>query len=86
MIWWILSWLIYGVFVGTVAKAVYPGADPKGFWNTVGIGVAGSYVGGFLNYLIFGIGSPFSPSGLLMGPIGAILVLFVYHKLQDKNG
>jgi uncharacterized membrane protein YeaQ/YmgE (transglycosylase-associated protein family) len=83
---WLISWLIYGIVVGFIAEAIYPGPDCKGLLHTLLIGVAGSYVGGFLNYVIFGLGSPYSPSGIVMGVIGAIIVLFAYHKLGSNNG
>lgn len=75
----LLSWLVYGFIVGTVAKLLHPGEDPIGFWPTVGIGIAGSYIGGFINFLL-GHGSVFSTSGLLMGVIGGIVFCFIYSK------
>lgn len=85
MIMWLVSWLIYGLIVGALAKWLHPGNDePVGLVNTVAIGVAGSYLGGFLNYVIFGHGSPFSPSGIIMGVIGAVLLLVIYGWVQNR--
>jgi uncharacterized membrane protein YeaQ/YmgE (transglycosylase-associated protein family) len=74
----ILGWLIYGLCVGLIAKMLHPGEDPVGFLPTVGIGVAGSYIGGFLNWVLGATGGPFSPSGLMMGIIGGLIFCWVY--------
>lgn len=82
----ILMWLVYGLVVGSIAKLIYPGSDPSGCLPTIGIGIAGSYVGGLLNYILFGSGYFLSPSGVIMGIIGAIIFLFAYHKLMASYG
>lgn len=74
----ILGWLIYGLIVGTVAKWFHPGEDPVGFLPTVGIGVAGSYMGGFLSWLLGAGAHPFSPSGLIMGVVGGVICCWLY--------
>lgn len=76
----ILSWLVYGLIVGLLAKAVHPGEDPVGFLPTIGIGIAGSYVGGFIHYLLGGGGHPFSPSGILLGTVGGVLFCWLYRR------
>lgn len=74
----ILSWLLYGLVVGLIAKALHPGEDAVGFLPTVGIGVAGSFIGGFLNWVLGAGGSPFSTSGLMMGIVGGIIFCWIY--------
>lgn len=83
MLFWLLSWLLYGLVVGGLAKTIHPGtAEPQGFLATVGVGVVGSYVGGLLNYVLFGVGHPFSASGIIMGILGAVIVLFIYSRVS----
>lgn len=74
----ILGWIIYGLIVGSLAKLLHPGEDPVGFLPTIGIGVVGSYLGGFINWVIGAGSSPLSASGLLMGTLGGILFCWVY--------
>jgi len=78
---WLLSWTVYGLVVGIASKFLHPGDDPIGFLPTVGIGIAGSYVGGFINFLL-GKGDPFSTSGLLMGVIGGVIFCWVYSRFH----
>ena len=80
----ILIWCIYGIFVGGIAKAIVPGEENFGFVKTVALGVAGSYMGGALLYLM-GKYESVSPAGLFMGVAGAILALVLYNKLQKKT-
>jgi uncharacterized membrane protein YeaQ/YmgE (transglycosylase-associated protein family) len=76
----ILIWCVYGVVVGSVAKSIVPGEEKMGFFQTVALGVAGSYAGGAVAYLL-GMENMISPSGLIMGIGGAVLALVVYNKL-----
>ena len=48
----ILVWCVYGIFVGSIAKSLVPGEENFGFIKTVVLGVAGSYMGGALLYMI----------------------------------
>lgn len=75
----LLSWMVYGLIVGAIAKWLHPGEDPIGFLPTVGIGIAGSYIGGFINFLL-GRGTAFSTSGLVMGVVGGVIFCWIYSK------
>jgi uncharacterized membrane protein YeaQ/YmgE (transglycosylase-associated protein family) len=79
----LLIWLVYGLLVGSVAKAIVPGEENFGFVKTVALGVAGSYMGGAILYLM-GQYDSLSPTGLFMGIAGGILTLVLYNKLT-KN-
>jgi len=81
----ILGWLIYGLIVGSIAKWLHPGDDPKGFLPTIGIGVVGSFIGGGFNWLLFN-GEPFSSSGVIMGILGGVLFCWGYAKWKAKQG
>jgi uncharacterized membrane protein YeaQ/YmgE (transglycosylase-associated protein family) len=81
---WLLMWTIYGLIVGLIAKALHRGEDPQGFLATIGIGIAGSYIGGFINFLI-GKGNPFQTSGILMGIVGGVIFCYIYRKFNLKQ-
>lgn len=78
---YILSWIVYGLVVGLIAKAVHPGEDAVGFLPTVGIGIVGSYIGGFINYLLRG-GEAFTASGMLMGVVGGVIFCWLYRRYR----
>lgn len=78
----LLVWCAYGILVGSIAKSIVPGEENFGFVKTVALGVAGSYAGGIITYLL-GM-SPLEPAGLFMGVVGAITSLVLYNKLTTK--
>ncbi len=79
----LLIWCVYGLFVGSIAKAIVPGEERMGFFQTVAIGVAGSYMGGAILYLL-GSYDSLSPSGIIMGIAGGVLSLILYNKITKK--
>lgn len=79
----ILVWCVYGLFVGSIAKSIVPGEEKFGFFQTVALGVAGSYMGGAILYLL-GSYEAVSPAGIVMGVAGGVLSLVLYNKLNTK--
>ena len=47
-LWALLSTIVVGLVLGALGRLVVPGSHPIGFLRTVGAGLAGSIVGGFL--------------------------------------
>ena len=77
------TWCVYGIFVGSIAKTIVPGEENFGFVKTVALGVAGSYMGGALLYLL-GSYTSVEPAGIFMGIAGSVISLILYKKLTDK--
>lgn len=74
----IISMLVVGLLAGFIARAIVPGNDSMGIAATIGLGIVGSLVGGFLAYVLFhkdAAAGAFQTSGLIGSIIGAILVL-----------
>ena len=79
----LLVWVVYGLLVGSISKALVPGDENFGFVKTVALGVAGSYMGGAILYLV-GQYEALSPAGLFMGIAGGVISLVLYNKLVTK--
>ncbi|HEY5683794.1 MAG TPA: GlsB/YeaQ/YmgE family stress response membrane protein [Acidimicrobiia bacterium] len=82
-----LVWtLIVGFVVGALARAVLPGRDDMAWWQTMLLGVVGSYVGGFLGALFPGGGSPlnFTSAGFFGSVIGAVVALAVWRRVRAR--
>lgn len=77
----LLVWVVYGIFVGSLAKTLVPGEENFGFIKTVVLGVVGSYLGGACLYLL-GEYSSLSPAGVFMGVVGSVVALLLYNKLK----
>jgi len=73
----ILSWILFGLVVGVIAKLLMPGRDPGGFIVTILIGIAGALLAGFLGQSM-GFYQPDQPAGWLMSILGAIILLALY--------
>lgn len=80
----LLIWAVYGIFVGSIAKALVPGEENFGFLKTVALGVVGSYAGGSMLYLL-GRYESVSPTGVFMGIVGSIVSLLVYNKIKTNK-
>ena len=75
----LLCWVVFGLLVGAIAKFTHPGNEPVGFLPTLLIGVAGSFIGGLVNYMISG-GSQFKPAGLIMSVLGGVLFCYIWRR------
>ena len=73
----ILSWIVFGLIVGALAKLIMPGDDPGGFIVTILIGIAGALVGGFIGRAM-GFYGPDQSAGWIMSILGAIVLLALY--------
>ena len=72
-----LSWILFGLVVGVLAKFLMPGKDPGGFIITVLLGIAGAVLGGWVTTLL-GMGQDGQSAGWIMSIIGAIALLAIY--------
>lgn len=75
----ILSWILFGLIAGALAKWIMPGEDPGGCVITMVIGIVGAVVGGWIATML-GMGgiSGFDLRSLLVAVLGAVLLLWVY--------
>ncbi len=79
----ILSWILFGLIAGILAKWIMPGRDPGGFIVTILIGIAGALVGGFISTTLgFGDISGFDIRSMIIAIGGALVLLFAYRKLS----
>jgi len=77
-----LSWIIFGLIAGVIAKMISPGKDPGGWIVTILIGIAGAFVGGWIGTRLgWGDVNGFNLRSFLLAVGGALLLLFVYHKV-----
>jgi uncharacterized membrane protein YeaQ/YmgE (transglycosylase-associated protein family) len=80
----ILSWIVFGLVVGIIAKLLMPGKDPGGFIVTMLLGIAGALLGGFLGRAM-GFYGPSESAGWLMSIAGAIVLLVLYRFMVRRR-
>jgi uncharacterized membrane protein YeaQ/YmgE (transglycosylase-associated protein family) len=70
---------IVGLVTGWVARYIYPGAVPMGFIASTVLGIAGSYLAGFVGNMIHkpADGRAFNPAGFIYSVIGALILIYV---------
>lgn len=88
MLWSILVLLVIGLIAGLIARALVPGRDAMSWLQTTALGVIGSFVGGFLGYVLLGndLGEgALQPSGIIGSIIGAIVALIIYRVAVQKR-
>lgn len=80
-----LSWILFGLVAGILAKFIMPGPDGGGILLTILLGIAGAVVGGFLATAL-GLGdvTGFNIRSFIIAVVGAILVLFVFRRLRAR--
>lgn len=75
-----LSWVLFGLLAGGLAKFIMPGKDPGGCLVTILIGVLGSVIGGFLGTRVFHFGKVegFDLRSLLIAILGSVVLLLLF--------
>ena len=76
MIGFVIVLIVMGLLIGLLARTLVPGKDPMSMWETLGIGVVGTLVSGFIGRALFGADGRFG-SWLLALVVTIGLVLLV---------
>lgn len=82
----VISWLVFGLIVGAIARLLMPGRQAMGWLMTIVLGIVGSFAGGAVSTLIFGSSEGVvQPGGWIMSIIGALIVLFLYSRFAGPK-
>ena len=79
----IIGWILFGLVIGALAKFLMPGRDPGGWLVTILLGIAGSFVGGFLAAALSDRQA--ETAGWIGSIIGAMVLLFIYRLLVGRR-
>jgi uncharacterized membrane protein YeaQ/YmgE (transglycosylase-associated protein family) len=88
MLGFIIWMLIIGAIAGYLARLLVPGRDPMGVAGTIGLGIIGSFIGGFLGYLLFDKDldeGALQVSGVIGSIIGAVIALLIYNAASSRR-
>ena len=75
---------LIGFVVGLVARAILPGTQSLGIILTAVLGIAGSFLAGFIGQSM-GWYAAGAPAGFIASVIGAIVLLFIVGKLKGSS-
>jgi uncharacterized membrane protein YeaQ/YmgE (transglycosylase-associated protein family) len=88
--WSLLCWIVTGLVVGLIARAILPGRQSVGLIMTIVLGVVGAFVGGLISWAIWPEWAN-DPDvnkmwpGWLMSILGAVIVLWGYVALSGRR-
>jgi uncharacterized membrane protein YeaQ/YmgE (transglycosylase-associated protein family) len=83
----IIGMIVFGLVIGILARFLMPGRQPMGIILTAILGIAGSFLGGWMGTLLDGrpLGES-SPAGWIGSLLGACLILFLFGMYQKRSG
>jgi uncharacterized membrane protein YeaQ/YmgE (transglycosylase-associated protein family) len=82
MLGFIMVMLVIGFIAGYLGRLLVPGRDAMTVAQTIGLGIVGSFVGGFLGYVLLGKDiedGALQTSGIVGAVIGTVIVLALYN-------
>lgn len=84
-----IAWICFGLVVGLLARALYPGRQKMGLFATMALGIVGSLVGGFISWTL-GYDpqdGAFQGAGWILSIIGALIVVWgALYMGRDRAG
>lgn len=82
----ILTWILFGLVAGAIAKFIMPGDDPGGCVVTILLGIAGAVVGGFIGSALgWGKVTEFDLRSLLIAVMGTLVLLGGYRLIRGRR-
>lgn len=82
----ILSWIVFGLIAGGLAKLIMPGKDPGGCLVTILIGIVGAVIGGYIGTLLgYGGITGFNLWSMLLAVVGAVILLLIYRMVVKRR-
>lgn len=80
----VLSWIVFGLIAGIIAKWIMPGKENLGVLVTIMLGIVGAVVGGYIStFFGFGKVDGFNFGSFVVAVIGAIFILYIYKKVKS---
>jgi uncharacterized membrane protein YeaQ/YmgE (transglycosylase-associated protein family) len=84
----IITLIVVGLIAGAVARLLVPGRQDIGIAATIVLGIVGSFIGGFLGYVLFrkdGQDGAFQASGIIGSIIGAVFALLIWRAVRGRG-
>lgn len=81
----IIGTILIGLIIGVIAKLLMPGKDPGGWVVAIILGLAGSFLAGFLGRQM-GWYADGESAGFIFSVVGAMLLLFIWRAVTKNKG
>ena len=80
VLWYIIALVVEALIVGALARLALPGPDPMSIPMTIGLGLAGTFLGGIVAYLFLG-----HAGGLVFAVLGSTLLLYLHRRFVQHR-
>jgi uncharacterized membrane protein YeaQ/YmgE (transglycosylase-associated protein family) len=83
----LILFLVVGLVVGFLARAIMPGPDPMSVWMTGLLGIAGSFLGWVIGraFGLYHNAISLRPAGFVMSLLGALILLAVVRAVRRRR-
>ncbi|MFI8527236.1 GlsB/YeaQ/YmgE family stress response membrane protein [Promicromonospora sukumoe] len=84
----IIGWILIGLIMGAIARAILPGKAAGGWFITLVVGVLGALLGGWIGGALFNVQvneSFFSLTTWFWALIGSLLVLVIWGAIARRR-
>jgi uncharacterized membrane protein YeaQ/YmgE (transglycosylase-associated protein family) len=88
MFGFIIFLIVVGLIGGFIARALVPGRDSLSIGGTLLLGIVGSFIGGFLGYILFrndANDGAFQASGIIGSILGSVIALLIYRAMSGRR-
>jgi uncharacterized membrane protein YeaQ/YmgE (transglycosylase-associated protein family) len=85
----ILSWILFGLLAGAVARLVVPGEQPIGCLATIAVGIMGALIGGLIGEVVFADDDTrfrWDVGPFLLAVAGAVVLLLLLQAVERRRG
>jgi uncharacterized membrane protein YeaQ/YmgE (transglycosylase-associated protein family) len=82
-----LSWILFGLLAGAVARLVVPGRQRIGCLPTLAVGIVGALIGGLIGQVVLGHKTQFrfDLGPFLLAVAGAVVLLLALEALGGRR-
>ncbi len=83
----IVSWILFGLFAGAIARLLVPGTGGIGCLGTLAVGILGALLGGFIGEQLFGheVNFGWDLGPFLLAVLGAVICLLVMRAISSRR-
>lgn len=83
----VLSWLLFGLLAGAIARLVTPGRHPIGCLPTIAVGIVGALIGGLVGQELFNTDVRFEwdLGPFLLAVAGSVVLLLALQALAGRR-
>ena len=83
-----VSWILFGLAAGAVARILVPGRQPIGCFSTIAVGIVGALIGGLIGQVLLGhrvhFGWDWGPFAIAV--VGASVLVLALEALGGRRG